>query len=264
VSKTFDDWGKIQYTEPVDDGKTPGVPQEWQPGHRNTLTAFRTRMNDLAKGPGETGIATAPDSGEEYRFLRGSKHQQHLEPVERRSEPWVDLPAKEADVRAGSKGDPRVEVFKRELGQMQAFSTGATRSDDSYKPDPEGFFSPLVIAAYAEYMQEQRLQDDGRTRASDNWQKGIPFHKYMKSLWRHFLDLWKLHRGYVPKPEMRHGRPVPVTMEKALAGIMFNTMGYFHEYLMDREAWENRQISDQEDVDDKVRTIHHARKQKAA
>jgi hypothetical protein len=145
---------------------------------------------------------------------------------------------------------------------MQSFTTGATRSDDSYKPDFEGFFSPLVLGAYAEYMQEHRIQDDGNVRASDNWQKGMPFHKYIKSLWRHFHQLWLLHRGYTPAPEKRAGKVVPVTMISALSGIMFNTMGYFHEYLMDRDAWVKRVVSEPENGD-KI-TALDARRQKVA
>jgi hypothetical protein len=132
---------------------------------------------------------------------------------------------------------------------MQAFETGATRSDDSKKNDYEGFLSPLVLEAYADYMTEHRVQDDGQVRASDNWQRGMPFHKYIKSLFRHFLQLWQLHRGYTPKPESRAGKMVPVTVTSAVSGILFNTSGYFHEYLMDRNAWENRIVSEPENAD---------------
>jgi hypothetical protein len=175
-------------------------------------------------------------------------------------EHWKDCPM------YGEKMDPRQEPERRiELDHrgplaawpsvnetkpvVQAFATGATRSDDTHKPDFEGFLSPLVLTAYAEYMQEHRTQDDGSVRASDNWQRGMPFHKYMKSLFRHFMQMWWLHRGYTPAPEKRAGKLVPVTMVSAVSGIMFNTMGYFHEFLMDHKAWEQRIISEPEDAD---------------
>ena len=78
---------------------------------------------------------------------------------------------------------------------MREFDTGATRDNDTDKPDYEGFLSPLVLEAYAQYMHKNRVQADGATRDSDNWQKGIPRDQYMKSAFRHFMDLWRAHRS---------------------------------------------------------------------
>ena len=111
---------------------------------------------------------------------------------------------------------------------IRRFSTGATRDTDNGKLDPEGFFSPLVLLEYAEYMHRHRVQPDGDLRASDNWQNGMPRKQYMKSLWRHFMDLWLIHRGY---PEKARG-----DIKEALCGIMFNAMGYMHEVLIDRDV----------------------------
>ncbi len=99
---------------------------------------------------------------------------------------------------------------------MRKFKTGATRDDDKNKIDPEGFMSPIVIERFCEYMNKHRIQADGNVRSSDNWQKGIPDEAYMKSLSRHFLDVWKEHRGYKSK----EGK------EDALCAIIFNAMGY--------------------------------------
>lgn len=74
---------------------------------------------------------------------------------------------------------------------MRQFDTGATRDVDTGKPDYEAFISPRVIEAYGAYMHFNRMQADGKLRAGDNWQKGIPSDAYMKSGWRHFFDLWK-------------------------------------------------------------------------
>ncbi len=105
---------------------------------------------------------------------------------------------------------------------MRKFETGATRDEDKTKNDYEGFLSPLVIQAFGDYMTVHRKQADGELRESDNWQKGIPQPVYMKSLWRHFLDLWSLHRG------IKRGG---VTVTEACCAILFNTMGYLHEEL---------------------------------
>jgi hypothetical protein len=112
-------------------------------------------------------------------------------------------------------------------GTIRKFETGATRDTSQNKNDYEGFLSPLVIEAFGDYMSENRKQSDGSIRDSDNWQKGIPPMVYMKSGWRHFVQWWKLHRGLACKDE--RGRPVD--MHHAICGLLFNAMGYFHEYL---------------------------------
>jgi len=107
---------------------------------------------------------------------------------------------------------------------MRNFDTGATRDNDETKLDFEGFLSPLVLERFGEYMNRNRIQKDGKIRASDNWQKGMPLNCYMKSGWRHFMDWWKEHRG----ASSREG------LEDALCGLMFNTMGYLHEHLKEK------------------------------
>jgi hypothetical protein len=114
--------------------------------------------------------------------------------------------------------------------KLRTFETGATRDADLGKFDYEGFLSPRVIERYGAYMHKHRKQTDGKLRDSDNWQKGIPLGAYMKSLWRHFFDLWKLYRGL--KATDNNG---PVSVEDAACGILFNTMGYLHEYLKAKE-----------------------------
>lgn len=107
------------------------------------------------------------------------------------------------------------------MGEIRKFDTGATRDTDQGKFDFEGFLSPLVIERFGEYMTKHRKQSDGSLRDSDNWQKGIPKDAYMKSGWRHFFDWWKEHRGLGSKEGL----------EEALCALMFNVMGYLHEYL---------------------------------
>jgi hypothetical protein len=114
------------------------------------------------------------------------------------------------------------------VGAVRTFATGATRDTDAGKLDYEGFLSPLALVRYAEYMNEHRIQPDGKLRESDNWQRGIPPAAYMKSMWRHFIDLWKLHRGLEAKDRVT-GKPV--SMEEALCAVIFNAMGYLHERL---------------------------------
>ena len=111
---------------------------------------------------------------------------------------------------------------------VRQFDTGATRDLDFTKDDPEGFLCPLVIQRYCEYMSKNRQTAIG-IRDSDNWQKGIPKEAYIKSAWRHFLDLWLAHRGYAS----REG------IEEALCGLLFNSMGYLHELLKEQEKANN-------------------------
>lgn len=111
---------------------------------------------------------------------------------------------------------------------IRTFSTGATRNLDVNKLDYDGFVSPLVMESFAKYMHSHRLQKDGTMRAADNWQKGIGFDVYMKSMWRHFFDVWKMHRGHKAySPEDGH----ELTMEEALNAVAFNVNGYMHELL---------------------------------
>lgn len=109
---------------------------------------------------------------------------------------------------------------------IQTFESGATRNDDSDKFDMEGFINPEVLHAYGSYMHKHRFQRDGVIRAADNWQKGIPFRKYVKSLVRHTLDLWRIERGYtVINPDTGQ----PFTKQELCCAIMFNAMGYLKE-----------------------------------
>ena len=112
------------------------------------------------------------------------------------------------------------------MAEMRTFDTGATRDTDDYKFDYEGFFSPLAVQRYAEYMHSHRKQADGKLRDSDNWQRGIPLTAYIKSLFRHFIDLWCIHRGHAVK-DRRDSHEV--TREEALCAIIFNSFGYLHE-----------------------------------
>lgn len=105
---------------------------------------------------------------------------------------------------------------------MRVFETGATRDADGSKVDFEGFLHPSVLEAYAAYMHKNRVQADGKLRDSDNWQKGIPKDAYMKSMFRHFMDVWKLHRG-VPGDND--------DMVENLSALLFNVMGYLYEEL---------------------------------
>lgn len=109
---------------------------------------------------------------------------------------------------------------------IRTFSTGATRDTEEGKNDYEGYLSPAVIEAFGNYMTRHRVQSDGSLRASDNWQKGIPRDAYIKSAWRHLLDLWKEHRGL----DSRDG------IDEALGGLLFNVMGYWLEHLKERDT----------------------------
>lgn len=107
---------------------------------------------------------------------------------------------------------------------IRKFETGATRDSEVGKPDYEGFLSSIVLKRYGEYMSKHRVQSDGSLRNSDNWQKGIPKDQYMKSLLRHVESMWLEHRGFESQDEL----------EEAICAVLFNTMGYLHETLKDR------------------------------
>lgn len=118
------------------------------------------------------------------------------------------------------------------MSNMRTFETGATRNVDENKIDPEGFLSPSVIQAFSDYMNSHRMQADGSIRASDNWQKGIPQDAYMKSMWRHFLDVWSIHRGIARFDET--GKEIDKV--EALCATLFNVQGMLHEELKRKDA----------------------------
>ncbi len=108
------------------------------------------------------------------------------------------------------------------------FPSGATRNSEEGKLDYEGFLSPLALECFAQYMHRHRHLEGGELRVSDNWQKGIPTTSYMKSLWRHLMEVWRCHRGLWKGEE---------DLTNALCGVMFNAMGYLHAVeLMKRGA----------------------------
>lgn len=108
---------------------------------------------------------------------------------------------------------------------MREFDTGATRDSDTDKYDYEGFINPLALERYAQYMNKHRVQADGKVRDSDNWQKGMPISAYMKSMWRHMMAAWKVHRGY----------PDEANLEESLCAVIFNAFGYLTELQIDRQ-----------------------------
>jgi hypothetical protein len=113
---------------------------------------------------------------------------------------------------------------------VRQFESGATRSADAGRYDPEGFLSPIVLERFCEYMNKHRLQPDGSIRGSDNWQKGIPLATYAKGMWRHFLHFWTRHRGHVVRDDMS-----AASIEEDLCAILFNVQGYLFEVLKEKE-----------------------------
>ena len=113
---------------------------------------------------------------------------------------------------------------------IRRFPSGATRSADESRYDPEGFFSPRVLERFCLYMNKHRFQADGAVRASDNWQKGMPRETYMKGMWRHFLHAWSRHRGCVPADS-----GAAENLEEDLCALLFNVQGYLHELLKDQK-----------------------------
>ena len=129
--------------------------------------------------------------------------------------------------------DPRLSPMSS-VSPTRKFDSGATRDQDTSKFDYEGFLSPLALLRFAAYMHKNRVQSDGTTRASDNWQKGIPLDSYMKSMWRHLLTVWGHHR------EVPAGNGE--SLEDALCSVIFNAQGYLHEMLKAKQRDKDESI----------------------
>jgi hypothetical protein len=102
---------------------------------------------------------------------------------------------------------------------IRTFESGAVRHVDFDKIDFEAHLSPLALDLLGRYMHKHRPLSDGGMRDPDNWQRGIPLASYVKSMWRHFMALWRLHRGW----------PADEALEDAVGGLMFNVLGYAHQ-----------------------------------
>jgi hypothetical protein len=118
---------------------------------------------------------------------------------------------------------------------IRTFASGATRDADKAE-DPEGFLHPRVVLEFTAYMAKHRKQADGAYRSSDNWQKGIPKDAYIKSAWRHFLDIWLHHRGYASSTRE--------ALIPALCALLFNVQGYLLETLKAQDQHEAAKASD--------------------
>ena len=112
---------------------------------------------------------------------------------------------------------------------VRSFETGATRSADAGRYDPEAFLSPIVVERFCEYMNKHRLQPDGTLRAGDNWQKGIPLPTYVKGMWRHFLHLWTRHRHFNVQDTA-----AAADMEEDLCALLFNVQGMLFELIKEK------------------------------
>lgn len=114
------------------------------------------------------------------------------------------------------------------MSKIRQFESGATRDLDDTKNHYEGYLSPLVIVAFGDYMTRHRKQSDGTLREPDNWQRGIPLDSYIDSMLRHAVAVWLHHRGYSDAANE--------SLDDALAGVFFNTQGYWFETLKARNA----------------------------
>lgn len=173
---------------------------------------------------GEDGIALLPG----WNTSKGAR-------AELAVAQWIGLRVYDA----GQPGQPAVlleaevppltevaPVHYEDGGAVRAFETGATRTGDQGRYDPEGYLSPLVLERYSEFMLKHQIQANGEKRASDNWQKGMSRDSYMKGQVRHTLHAWLRHRGW----PVRDPKAAPNLIEDLMA-VIFNASGYAHEIL---------------------------------
>lgn len=116
--------------------------------------------------------------------------------------------------------------------EIRQFDTGATRDVNVDKLNYEGFFSPLVLQRYAQYLHKHRVQSDGNLRDADNWQKGIPIKTYMEGKLRHTMATWLIHRGYKALDEKGN----KIDLEESLCAEIFNAMGHLFEILKEKSC----------------------------
>lgn len=140
--------------------------------------------------------------------------------------------AEQTAARTAPRGS---DLQPQTVASVRTFGTGATRDLDANKLDFEGFLSPLVLERYAQHMHKARKMADGSMRDSDNWQLGIPITAYLKSLFRHFFDVWKRCRATPPNETFGGDE-----LETELCAVLFNTSGMLHEILKAKRVLPSR------------------------
>jgi hypothetical protein len=116
--------------------------------------------------------------------------------------------------------------------KIRKFKTGATRDTDDSKPDFHGFFAPLSMQRYGQYMHLHRKQSNGQLRDSDNWKKGMPQIEYVRSMYRHVNDLGLHFEGC--------GSEAREDTENALCAILFNAQALLYETVKSRTRCSSR------------------------
>lgn len=174
--------------------------------------------------------------GQVYEVLEERGHYFRIKDDQGLPSCWFSERFAIAPEKAVAHASPRgSDLFPATEAGVRAFGTGATRDLDANKLDFEGFLSPPVLERYAEHMHKARRMPDGSMRDSDNWQLGIPVQVYMKSLFRHFFSVWKLHRGH-PVTEVVRGETITKDLETELCAVLFNASGMLHELLKAKEV----------------------------
>ena len=83
-------------------------------------------------------------------------------------------------------------------------------------------------------MDKHRKMRDGSIRDSDNWQKGFGnaidhYKTCIKSLFRHFMDVWFIHRRALYNNMGLKAYGAEDEMEESLCAIIFNASAYLHK-----------------------------------
>jgi hypothetical protein len=132
----------------------------------------------------------------------------------------------------GNEAEPGKMGVIRGQALNRAFSTGATRNNDTTRIDWVKMLSLPAMFEYARYMRRHQKQADGSMREFDNWKGsdgagGFPLDEVVESLVRHVLDLAALDRGIEPMRECE--------LKETCCAIIFNAMAYLHTVVMKGE-----------------------------
>ena len=126
--------------------------------------------------------------------------------------------------------DNSIKVLNETDYELRKFDSGAIRDTNIGKLEYYGFFSPLVMKRFAEYMGMHRKLPDGSLRGSDNW-KGLFGEEHSRvcfdSLLRHLMDVWLIMDNY--QDEARD------SMEEALCAMSFNINALLLKLLIDKK-----------------------------
>jgi hypothetical protein len=182
----------------------------------------------------ETFSGSASAGGTETRLFEAFDWDMGEDTVEFRLWESIDTASSLGGLNEALKAMTKHIIAKGGGATPRDLGTGAVRNSDEGKIDYDGVLHPLVLKGFGEYMMRHTKLEDGSSRDSDNWQKGLVASNMIKSANRHFVDVWLHMRGC-------EGDATESYLNSLYACI-FNLMGMVHQEVVlgENKNWKGK------------------------